>query len=1151
MRLVRLHLERYGIFTDRTLTFDAEAALHIVLGANEAGKTSALSAIGDFLFGFGGRTAYDFKHDSKLLRIGGCLRHSDGRTVTARRRKGNKNTLIGENDEVLPDDFLDFCTAGISRDVFLREFGLTAEALRDGGRELLAAGGRLAETLATSSAGMSALSGLTAQLRSDAEALFTARKSSSKPFYLAVERRDLADQKLRDSIVTPDAIRHARAAFDAASQHLDALNEAHSALGKSLALCQRALRVRQTLSRLDRLDGELACSADLADMSAVQIAEWRASVAKFVELQRRISGFDEGAARDTNELAALAVDEALLAEGETIDALRERLGAVRKAADDLPRRRQARDAAVASLDEAARKLALSSHAEVLTKLPHEMALALARNLIDRRKNAELEAANAEMRRAKLQKERDEHATKDQGVHLVDVDILRQRFMALGDVASQSERLLRERAALAIETDAIAKGLAALTPAIGAADDLRSRPIPDSAVIASYAQQHAHILNDLSAAENAAAAGANAVAEVEAELARLSREGATATRDDLAHARLKRDESFTQLKASLNGDPEQRAHRLEDVARSSQAIDEVTDRLLADTQRATRLADARSRVENSTRDAARLAATRDAVKSRLNDFETAWAQVWAACGVVPDAPQVMLGWREKVEALISRLVACDAKKADIGAIEAGLAGGKVAILAFLENAGRSADPALPADILFREAKARLEQLQEAWTEARTRSATKLRIDRDLIEAEAASKSAHETLAQIVSQWPAAMAGIGLGDGTSAVEAEAAILVWQSIPVIRSNYERDRRSVDSIEKDLHDFDSDVFGIVARIAPDIRRQTGEESLNLLVAALERTRRNEEARQRLLQAAEERATKRVELSVDLEALKVTLNEACRFVAATDIANLPFVLDRIEARQALVDEQGKLRRELPGIADGLDEAAVRQESAGLDLDLLPSRVDREALRQRELLTEIAEASARKHQSSTELDALLAGRNADAAAAERAAADADILSVAENWLRRAAAVRLGSLAIERHRTKVQDPLVTLAGSFFSEATAGAFGGLAIDFDDDDQPSLVARRSSGEIVAVEGLSEGSRDQLFLSLRLALLAQRSWEPMPFICDDLLTSFDEARTGATIRLLAAAGQRHQIILFTHHRHVSDIGKSMTGHKIDLIEL
>ena len=45
--------------------------------------------------------------------------------------------------------------------------------------------------------------------------------------------------------------------------------------------------------------------------------------------------------------------------------------------------------------------------------------------------------------------------------------------------------------------------------------------------------------------------------------------------------------------------------------------------------------------------------------------------------------------------------------------------------------------------------------------------------------------------------------------------------------------------------------------------------------------------------------------------------------------------------------------------------------------------------------------------------------------------------------------------------------------------------------------------------VEGLSEGARDQLFLSLRLALLERRAGEPLPFIGDDMLASFDDART------------------------------------------
>ena len=182
MKLTQLALERYGAFADRVLTFDPTATLHIVHGANETGKTSALSAIGDLLFGFGARTTYNFKHDNNALRIGGTLHHSDGRQLAIRRRKGTKNTLLDASDQALPDDTLAPWLGGLARDVFDREFGLTAEALRRGGDDLLKAGGRLAETLAASSAGLSALTQLKERVQGEADALFTPRRSGGKAF---------------------------------------------------------------------------------------------------------------------------------------------------------------------------------------------------------------------------------------------------------------------------------------------------------------------------------------------------------------------------------------------------------------------------------------------------------------------------------------------------------------------------------------------------------------------------------------------------------------------------------------------------------------------------------------------------------------------------------------------------------------------------------------------------------------------------------------------------------------------------------------------------------------------------------------------------------------------------------------------------------
>jgi uncharacterized protein YhaN len=179
------------------------------------------------------------------------------------------------------------------------------------------------------------------------------------------------------------------------------------------------------------------------------------------------------------------------------------------------------------------------------------------------------------------------------------------------------------------------------------------------------------------------------------------------------------------------------------------------------------------------------------------------------------------------------------------------------------------------------------------------------------------------------------------------------------------------------------------------------------------------------------------------------------------------------------------------------------------------------------------------------------GRDANAAAAERAEAGAELRDVAERWILQAAAARLASLAIERHRGMVQDPLVERAGALFALSTAGAFAGLKVAYGDDDNPVLMAARAVGDPVKIAGLSEGTRDQLFLALRLALLERRNGEALPFIGDDLLTSFDETRTAASLKLLAVAGNARQIIIFTHHRHVAELAEAVEGHIVDVVRL
>jgi len=1151
MRIEQLDLERYGRFENRSLSFEPQASLHLVFGANEAGKTSALSAIGDLLFGFGGRTDYDFRHEAKALRVGGRLRHSDGRIISARRRKGNKNTLVDENERPLPEDLFAPLLGGMSRETFEREFGLTAAGLRAGGLQLLEAGGRLTETLAASSAGMTALSRIRQKLQTEADGLFTPRKSGSKAFYIATERRENADKVLRDAIVTRDAIRQAEDKVKTARDRLDALTAEHAELGSKLACWQRVLRVRSPLARLDSIDEELRQYSNLPPVSAQTLSDWQSSFGDHAAVQNQIEALDEADKADAAEVSKLAVDEQLLSTGSEIDQLRERVGAVRKAADDLPRRRQARDHAQGVLDGLARRLGMSNHVALLQRLPTDMALGLVRELIGKVRWTEREIADAESRRNRAQQEFDALSSDDAAVDVVDIEQLQRSFEAIGDIPAIAEQCRRAVSAFKVETQALSSEVASFRPSPGALEQLAAVPLPDIPVIAKHAHAFDAVMVQIRQFESAIALAEANIASIEAELVRLSGAGKAPTREDLVQARRGRDVHIEGLRAVLDGDREQRSRLFEDVRFASQAIDNVTDLLLSDMERAARQEDAQSRLAASREEHGPLAAKLAELQADAAEFSKAWERLWEPAGLVPSSPADMLRWRERLDGVLSRLRERDKRQVEIDTLTERLEAGNQAVLAFLKAAGRNADANLAADILFREAKDRLGGLQKLWTESKVRAETKRRVERDLKEAGAAKESSLAALANLRERWPVAMAGIGLSAEATAAEADAALAVWSEVPTEEVTLKRERRSVEGIETDLQSFGHDVGAIAERVAPHLSCISAQDSLTQLQSLLSQARGNSEARQQLRNQMARRVASREILVAKCEAIKSALNEACRPFGVADIAGLADLLQRLTEYHGLRAEQAKLRQSLSEIGDGLDECALRQERESLDLDQLGGAIERHELRQRQVLKDIEAASAVHHQEQTAFEALMRGRNVAAAAAERADASAELLEIAESWLLRAAASRLATRTIERYRARVQDPLIARVGTLFATATRNGFAGLGVEYGDDDQPSLVAQRVDGERVPISGLSEGTRDQLFISLRLAVLEQWPSEPMPFIGDDLLASFDDARAQSMLELLAAAGEQKQIILFTHHHHVVDLANSMSKSAIDIVEL
>jgi chromosome segregation protein len=1152
VRIERLHFERYGAFTDRSLEFQADACLHVVLGANEAGKTSALHAIGDLMFGFEPQTNYDFQHEKKSLRVGARIRLADGAALSIRRRKGVKNTLLDEEDKPLPDDRLAPVLGFLTRDTFFAEFGLTSAALRAGGRELLDAGGRLAETLAASSAQLSALTRLRAQLMQEADGLFGPRRVAGKGFYAALDWHQEAEKRLREAIVTAGTFSEAKKAVADAEAQRERLDREHDELSRDLKRRERALRVWRKLDQLQRLREDLARLADLPPVAPEALTEWREALQLQAGIKQELARQQIEEMEAAEEIAALEIDAPLMEKAAEIEALRERLGEIRKAESDLPRRREAARDARDLLEGLARRLGVDSADALIARQPTDAAIVRAEAVIDARNDAERGVSTAQEAVAQAERRVQElERPEDEKKPTVDPASFRRRIAAFGDLPTDADRARRERLVHDHAAAELLKETEGLDPCPGTPDALAGLPLPERARIEAFWQLFASLEEAETREAGEALRLEASFIETEEELSALRKSGETATRDELGKARGERDEAVARLRDRLDADPSARRDPLAALEAANRRVDVVTNALLDDGARAARFANAMERREKLLQERETRARAREECASQRREASSEWRELWASSGLQPRSPAEMLAWIEDARAIMEKRRRLGDAKLELAALTQKLEENRAALMALGKDLGEAFDHELPIDTLFRQARAALDRLMEEWSAAQGGMARAEEAKAELARAGRQRDVAQTKLEQALADWPKAMAPLGLREDASPLEAKAALKVWREVGVPTEKLKTEQRRVKTMEADIAAFSAVVDLLVGGVASDLRGRAQREALDALSKRLALSQQASAQRGAAEEACRRREKKRVELVRQSETAEAILTKARDALGVLDEAALGAALDRLGVRFELQRTLSEAERDLSVNGDGLDEETLRLEHATFDIDSLRGEIDRAEIGVKEMINEIALAETRLHEARRLCDALAEGRDAAGAAAEKSEAAAELLDISRRWLRRAAAARLASFAIERHRETTADPLIARASALFAVATDGAFQTLGVDYDEEDAPTLVGLREGGQRVPVAGMSEGTRDQLFLALRLALLELRKGEPLPFIGDDLLASFDDDRARRALELLAQFGHERQAILFTHHRHVAEIASRMTDAKIDVVNL
>lgn len=171
------------------------------------------------------------------------------------------------------------------------------------------------------------------------------------------------------------------------------------------------------------------------------------------------------------------------------------------------------------------------------------------------------------------------------------------------------------------------------------------------------------------------------------------------------------------------------------------------------------------------------------------------------------------------------------------------------------------------------------------------------------------------------------------------------------------------------------------------------------------------------------------------------------------------------------------------------------------------------------------------------------GQQADAIAAkkesirsrfEAAALDLRIAEMADLWQSRAIAGRAMEDVRRAYERERQPETLREASRYLRRLTESRYVNIWTPLGED---ALYVDAADGETLEVASLSRGTREQLFIAIRLALVVsfEKHGIQMPLILDDVLVNFDNKRAGIAAKVLCDfAKSGRQIFLFTCHEHI-----------------
>ena len=1172
MRLRRLDLTRYGHFTDSSFELPAkESDFHLIFGPNEAGKSTALAAIEDLLFGIPIHSPYNFLHNYSDMRIGAVLENGSS-PLEMLRRKGNKDTLLGPDGSPISggEGTLRPYLAGADRSFFERMFSLDHVRLQTGGREILAARDDVGQMLFSAGAGILGLRERLGELYAEADELWSVRRANHRKFYIADDKLKEAQRVLREQTFTASRWRELRQTYEQAKEaytEVDRTTRRTLAELNSLSRIRRVFRDVRRKQELDRKLEELEDVITLPDDAATVMAQ---AEHKDTETATRIATIQDQLKRTEESLEGLMFDKTLLQRAEDVRQLHERRIEIRSEKADLPKREAELNAAEEELHANASELGWTepASAALIERLPPRTKIGVVRSLLNQRGELESDVTSGTRVLQESQETYDELKKHlDETGDLADVSrlaIVTRTVREQGDLTGRirtADKDLKDAQGL------VTRRLVALNPGVFDEEALTNMTVPARAQVQEYREREQDWKRRLRETQQQALSVQQELSLAVAAFERTLRDEQVVTAEDLSNARSRRNELWNLVKLKhVQGDQiaeEQGSVLDEDLQDLPGAFepamaktDELADQRFDHAEAASRIAEIKRKIGEQGTLLEHVRKNETTLAEEEERFKAEWSSMWDSVPFDPLAAEAMLDWlaasgevlaaiqeRQEAESAMDLLRSEEREARERLLRELAALGIDVSAL---ENDGLN---------LIIERATEEHRLREAKADKKTHLEQDVeKATKDVVRRKHDLRQAKGALDQWWKAWTGALGELGLADITPSEAVGAQIDVIEQMREIAGRIRSLRYDrVNKIHRDVTDFEQVVAELVKDIAESLVDRPAEDAVLELERRLAEAERIREFREKKNEEIKDLVKQLTKLKDQRREFTASIFHMKQAAGVETNEALSQAIERSDQRRSLEHEQQQIIDKLQQEGDGMSLDALVEDCDGVVIDDATARessvrADLEDLQKQQ--TNVTEARA---QARDAFQAVGGDDAAARAAASKQEAFAEFQAVAERYVRVKTSAVLLHWAIDRYRREKQTPLLTRAGELLKIMTGGSFSSLQVAFDDQDTARLMGVRSDGTVVPVSGMSTGTADQLYLALRIASIEDylERADALPFVADDLFINFDDERATAGFVLLEELSQKTQVLFFTHHHHLVDIAQRTLGASVDLVTL